>query len=321
MKIFLLTIIILISSFSIGQISVKEINSYSDLNGTKLVSLMSDNSVWTSNGLDTWTHINTADLPKDVAIKILGSKSNLNLNKTKTDLILILEDNSIWNLKNGISKWEKIKNQNLPANSNIKAFKTYMKFSGIYDFETRLVLVLEDNSIWWSDGETSWEKVIDTGFPSDYNITAFNTYQKASVFSSETRFIVTLSDNSFWWYASGQKNWTKVTTENYPKDKTIALSEAYMKASIGSAEGRIISIFNDNSIMWMATRDCTWNVLESKELPKDVKINKMNIFSKLNLLGKGTRVILLLENNEIWSWLAENQSWSKVNTTGLRTKS
>lgn len=317
MKFFLLTIVVLISNFSNGQIRVKEINSYSDLNGTKLLSLMSDNSVWTSNGLDTWTQINTDDLPKNIAIKILGSKSNLNLNKTKTDLILILDDNSIWNLKNGISKWKKIQTQNLPANTNIKAFKTYMKFSGLYDFDTRLVLVLEDNSIWWSDGDTSWEKVIDAGLPSNYNITGFNTYQKASIFNSETRFIVTLADNSFWWYATGQKNWTKITTQNYPKDKTITISEAYMKASIASTEGRIISIFNDNSIMWMATRDCNWNVLSSNELPKNIKITKMNIFSKLNLLGKGTRIILLLENNQIWSWLDENQSWTKVNVIGL----
>jgi hypothetical protein len=310
--------ITLFSSFLVlGQINLIEINSYSDLNGTKLVSLTSDNSLWTSNGLDTWTQINTTELPKNIEIKKLGSKSNLNLNESKTDLILILEDNSIWNLEDGISKWVKLQTTNLPNDVKIKNFKTYAKYNGFFDFETRLVLVLEDNSIWWSDGETAWEKIINTGLPQNYSITAFNTYQKPSMFGTETRLIITLSDNSFWWFETDEENWRKIETKNYPKDMFILHTDAYMKASIGSIEGRIISVFNDNSIMWMAVKDSNWIKLKSTELPKDIKITKMNVYSKLNMIGKGTRVILLLENNELWGWLAEKQSWGKINTSGI----
>jgi hypothetical protein len=314
----IITLLTLISSFIVfAQTTVQEINSYSDLNGTKLVCLMTNNTVWSSNGIDAWTQINTNDISKTAAIKIIGSKSNLNLNKSKTDLILILNDNTIWNLEDGVSKWVKIQNENLPTNLNIKTFKTYTKYNGMYNFDTRLVVVLDDNSIWWSDGDSPWEKIIATGLPENYSIAAFNSYQKPSMLGTETRFIITLADNSFWWFAAGEKNWKKIVTKNYPTNKKILLTDAYMKASIGSVEGRFISVFDDSSIMWMAARDCNWTKLESEALPKNVKISKMNVYSKPNLIGKGTRIILLLENNEFWGWLAEKQGWSKISTTGL----
>lgn len=311
-------VLFLLSNIAIGQTVVKEFSAYGNLNGSNLVCLMSDNTLWIGNGIDSWTKLDTSQLPKDVAIKIIGSKSNLNFDYSKTDLIVILEDSTIWNLEDGYSKWVKLQTNNLPTNSKIKCFRTYTKETGLsFVLDTVLVLILEDNSVWWSDGELNWEKITDVGLPNGYNIEAFNSYQKPRMYDTETRIFVTLSDSSFWWITAGEKNWKKLETKNYPTDKSIVQTEAYMKVGLGGGEGRVVSLFNDNTLMWMSARDCKWIPFETKELPIGVKIKKMNVFTKYVFSGTGTRLVVLLENNEFWTWTQESKKWSKIANEGL----
>lgn len=122
----------------------------------------------------------------------------------------------------------------------IKLFDSYLRAG---DAETRYVVVLTDNTIWWFAPGFEWEKSSKAGLP-DKSIKLISCYSHKD---GSTRYVVVLSDDSIWWYAPGS-DWTKSSSSGLPSGHEIIHFEAYSKAD-GT---RYTAVLKDGSVWWFA---------------------------------------------------------------------
>lgn len=312
----LISLLFILNSLSLNAQDIKSVQAYFKLDGTRYLSLLSDNSIWWFASGDKWQEIPKQNLPKKT-IKHIDAFVKIGLGSYETRIITVLEDNSIWwYAKEG--DWQQVDNSGLPTNLSIKDFKSYVKIGSMGSTESRIILVLEDNTIWWYALGKKWGKVAANGMPENSSIKFLRTYQKIGMMSSETRFVAVLNDNSVWWFAEGNK-WKQVEKPNLPSDKNIEQFEIYMKnasALSNVQEGRLITLLEDQSIFWIAANDKSWRQLEHKGLPQNKKINELKTYQKYGGIGSETRLLALLDDNTLW-WFAEGKRWTAVPMSGL----
>lgn len=142
--------------------------------------------------------------------------------------------------------------------------KTISYVKGMRDNDTRILSLMANNTIYWTDGEKNWEKVPLKSLPKE-EILDLEVFLKASLMSMDSRLLVLLGDNSIWWYTDG-KDWEKISTEGIPKMKIKDIS-VYTKAGGSLVQStRIIATLEDNSIYWFA--NSKWNKFTVKGLGK-----------------------------------------------------
>jgi len=300
-----------------GQKTIQDVECVSRIGGTRLVTLLSDNSVWWSAADDSWEQIPKKGLPSDikiVSVHLYLKYAGLSGNST---LVAILEDNTMWWFNEG--QWELVKNKTVEAGTKIKLMKPYVKFGGMgfVTPETRFFMLRSDNTLWWATAEDNYKKIDKSGLPDNIEITNITTYQVFGMMgSSENRLIVSIADNSLWWYSDGEK-WQNVEMKGLAAGYKINNLTSYLKMGMTS-EGRLVIQLDDNTIWWRAARDKAWRPLEMNGLPNDQKIKSFDIFQKVSISSE-TRIITLYQDNTIW-WYAEKQGWKKYDLKNLLTE-
>ena len=312
-SLFLLYSLFLIQSASAQHI--QDVQAYSKTDGSRFVALLSDQTIWWYTEQTGWQKVPTTGLPANSAIKYFNSYVKLTLSAKNTRLVVVLKDNSMWWYADG-DKWERIPDTGLPRNASVKIFRPYVKFGSMGGVDTRFLLILDDNTMWWYANEESWKPVATQGLPRNYDVRFFGTYQKAGMMGSETRYLVILADQSIWWYADN-KMWQQFEARGLPANPVFKQFEAYSKLG-GSLnwEGRLIGVMGDESIWWLPASGKEWKKLDVSTLPKGYKIRSLKVYQKYPGLIGETRVIVVLEDNSIW-WYAEGKNWIPLSLKGL----
>lgn len=293
--------------------SIIDLQAYFKLSGTRVITLLSNNTIWWHSEEQGWQQIPSDGLSEKKVSK-LGVYMKTGLGTMDTRLVAITSDNKFFWYAEG-KPWEEIATTGLPTGYDVKIFTPYFKIAGMgWTGYTRYFMAQNDNSMWlFNDGK--WDKLPSDGLPSGYNLKSVKSYQKYGMMgSTETRIIAVLSDNSIW--VTGGKKWEKVETKGLPEGADIKLFDTYMKFSlIGQPDGRLVCVLNDNSFWYMAASNKKWINLESKGLPAKYKVKYLKVYQKYAGSESG-RLIVTLEDNTIW-WFAENTGWTKVDTAGL----
>lgn len=296
--------------------SIKSIQAYYKMDGTRYISLLSDNTLWWFSSGKQWQQIPQKNLPLQ-PIKFLDAFVRIGFGDNETRVVTVLEDNSIWWYADG-EDWNQVNTTTLPKESSIKEFKSYLKPGAMGISESRLIVVLNDNSIWWYALGKKWEQVSAKGMPENAEIKFLRTYQKLGTMSSETRFVVVLNDNSLWWFADGN-NWKAIDKKEMPSNSTINQFEIYMKTIPGfstTQEGRLVAVTDNQTIHWRGANDKAWRLLTHKGLPAERKILTFRNYQKNNGFASETRFIAQLDDNTLW-WYADGKAWTPVPMSGL----
>lgn len=312
-KLFILLFLLLSAKVTIAQ-SIRNIDAYFKLDGTRYIAQMSDNSLWWF-AQNAWQEIPKNDLP-DKEIKFIDAYLKYGLGLLDTRIVCVLADNSIWWYDNE-ENWEEAKKTGLPAGHNITDFNAYVKIGNLSTSETRFVAVLQDKSIWWFAPNKNWEPVPMKDFPKDDSVIFLRTYQKMGMMGSDTRYVVKLKSNEIWW-CDGSK-WKKFEENGLPKNQAFKQFEIYMKPSGALSslqEGRFVAVLENESIWWCAVSGKSWTKLDTKGLPEAYKIKSLKAYQKYGGLTGETRLLILLEDGSLW-WYAYGKSWTAVPMKGL----
>lgn len=297
--------------------SIKSIQAYFKVDGPRYISLLSDNTLWWFAKESQWQQIPQKNLPLQ-PIKFLDAFVRVGFGDYDTRVITVLEDNSIWWYADG-EDWNKVNTSTLPKERSIKDFKSYLKIANIGSGEALLMVVLDDNSIWWYAQGKKWKQVRAKGMPENAEIKFLRTYQKTGMMGNETRFVVVLNDNSLWWFADGN-NWKAIDKKEFPTNATINQFEIYMKMqyalSFVQIEGRLITVTDNQTIHWKGAGDKEWQFLAHKGLPPERKIIMLRTYQKYNGLNPETRLLAQLDDNTLW-WHTDGKNWTPVPMTGL----
>lgn len=147
--------------------------------------------------------------------------------------------------------------------NTIKKTLSYVKSTN--EGESRMVSLLSNNTIWWTDGKMEWKPISMAGLPVQEEIIDFEVYQKIGMMSMETRYIVLLKNSSIWWFADG-KDWSEISKKGLPEGKVIQDISPYSKnQTMGGQQTRIIAVCSDNSMYWFNGSE--WQPLTTKGLP------------------------------------------------------
>lgn len=150
------------------------------------------------------------------------------------------------------------------AQASVKKIITYSKNG----WESRVLTLLSDNTLWWAAPNKQYSQVTQVGLPKNAEILDVETYQKTNMMGgSETRMIILLGDNSIWWYDGG-KDWEQIEASGLPAGKKIKDVAVYVKGQ-GAAlmeSMRMVAVMEDNSMFWFAPKKA-WEPLENKGLP------------------------------------------------------
>ena len=123
--------------------------------------------------------------------------------------------------------------------ANIKFLSTYMRLE---DNDTRYVVVLDDDSIWWFAPGYPWQPSTAEGLPLGYKIAHFKAYSRSP--EDGTRYVAVLEDGTRWF--APNHIWEASSTQGLPAGYKIKHFEAYMKP-----EGtRYVVLLEDNSLWW-----------------------------------------------------------------------
>ena len=137
---------------------------------------------------------------------------------------------------------------------HIKILQAYTK-----NGDTRYVVVLSDNSIWWYMPNHAWQSSSLEGLPAHLDIVQLAAYTKAD---HSTRYVVVLSDNSIWWYMPDHA-WQPSSVEGLPPNYVIKQFDVYLK----NGDTRYVVVLSDNSIWWyMPNRVWEQSSMEGLEL-------------------------------------------------------
>jgi hypothetical protein len=233
-----------------------------------LIAILDDSSMWWFNE-GKWELVKNKTIQPGAKVKIMKPYVKFgSFGSTETRFFMLCDDNTLW-WAAPEDNYKKIDKSGLPDNLEITNISTYQKFGMMGDTETRYVISLADNTIWWYADGKKWQKVEMDGLPSGYKIVNMTTYLKMSMMSpssSEGRLVMQLADNTIWWKAAKDKAWRSLEMEGLPKDQKIKNIEIYQKFG-GSTGTRIIVLYEDNSIWWYAEKQ-GWKKYELKNLLK-----------------------------------------------------
>jgi len=248
-----------------GKIKILEI--YHKASGlkmeTRLTAIQEDNSIWWKND-DKWVQVTSKGLPSGYSVKHYSPYAKAGMGGTETRLLITLEDNTIWWYAADSEKWEETPLKGLPDNANIEAIQTYQKYSTFGGGDTRIIVKLADNTIWWYAQGKGWEEFKSKGLPEGKDIEDFAAYMKYQSFGMTSgRLIAALEDNSLWWIATDSKNWEQLKVEGLPSGYQIRSFQVYQKYNGLSADTRVVLLLEDNTIWWFDEKK-GWN-----EVPTD----------------------------------------------------
>ncbi|HEX6334800.1 MAG TPA: hypothetical protein VFZ78_11275 [Flavisolibacter sp.] len=133
--------------------------------------------------------------------------------------------------------------------------------------ETRVLTLLSDNTMWWSNTTKPWAEVTKKGLPAGTEILDIESYQKTGMVGTDTRLILLTGDGNIFWFATESKGWEKIETTGLPKDRKIIDISVYVKFPGQMMEKmRLVALMADNSIWWFAPGS-EWQQLELQGLP------------------------------------------------------
>ena len=314
MKKLLIPFLLFILVQNVRSQSIIDLQAYYKLGGTRVITLLSNNTMWLHTDDKGWQQLPSDGL-SGKSVKKLAVYIKTSIGSMDTRLVAVTSDNKIYWYSEG-SPWEEVATTGLPNGFDVKIFTPYFKIAGLgWVGYTRYFMAQNDNTMWlFNDGK--WDKLSSEGLPSGYNLKSVKSYQKYGMMgSTETRIIGVLADNSIWF--TGGKKWEKVETKGLPDGADIKLFDTYMKFSLmGQPDGRLVCVLSDNTFWYMAASNKKWINLESTGLPAKYKVKFLKVFQKYAGTESG-RLIITLEDNTIW-WFAESTGWTKVDTAGLK---
>ncbi len=208
--------------------------------------------------------------------------------------------------------WSTLNMDDLPK-GKIKLLDVYQKA-----FETGLMLVMEDNSIWWNENER-WYKARTRGLPENYKIKAIKPYARISQYATLTAgMVIMLEDNSLWKY--NVTKWQKISNTNLPEDETIELLSTYQrnKVMLLSFETLFVVLMSDNSVWYLPSKSKKWKEYEGNGLPNDKTIKLIEAYSKVTQIPvRSGRILAVLSDESIWWSFVKDGEWEQVDTKNL----
>lgn len=235
-----------------------------------LIAVLDDSTLWWFNE-NKWELIPNKSLKPDTKIKMFRPyvKFTGMMGSTETRFFMLSNDNKLW-WSTTDDNFKPIDKSGLPENVEIANISTYQKFGMMGNSETRYVITLADNTVWWYAEGKKWEKTETEGLPAGFKIANMTTYLKTSLMggpsASEGRLVLQLEDNSIWWKAAKDKGWRSLDMNGLPKGQKIKSLEIYQKFTSSSGT-RVILVFEDNSIWWYVEKQ-GWKQFELKNLLK-----------------------------------------------------
>jgi len=108
-----------------------------------------------------WKEFKTVQLPKNTKVNSLHSYLKFSgMGVPKGRIILSLSDQSIWWCAEEDQDWNNLDKSGLPENASVKSIKVFTK-----GLTARVLVLLDNNSIWWYVEGSGFSKVDMTGFP------------------------------------------------------------------------------------------------------------------------------------------------------------
>lgn len=139
--------------------SLKSYQKYGMMGGseTRYIGVLKDNTIWWSAG-KKWQEQETKGLTEGVGIKLFDVYMKFSImGQPEGRLVCVQDDNTFWFVAAGNKIWKKIDNKGLPANYKVKFLKVFQNWGSVD--AGRLLITLEDNSIWWFDEGKGWTAV------------------------------------------------------------------------------------------------------------------------------------------------------------------
>ncbi len=153
-------------SLSAGAQTIKKLISYSkNTTDTRIVALLSDNTMHWYDGKKEWQAIPKTGLPSGIEIQDLEVYQKPGMMTMDTRFVLLSTDNSIyWYAEK--KGWEKIDSKGMPEGKKIRDITVHLKGDGLgYGGSMRLIAQLDDNTVWWVAPNSEWKKLETAGLP------------------------------------------------------------------------------------------------------------------------------------------------------------
>ena len=138
---------------------------------TRYLITLSDNTIWWYADGKKWQQLEGEGLPANASFKKFTAYLKISeaafINAAagwEGRLVGVLADESVWWFAANGKTWKKLDMNGLPKGYKIKSLEVYQKYPGLSG-ETRVILLMEDNSIWWYSESKGWSKFNATGLP------------------------------------------------------------------------------------------------------------------------------------------------------------
>lgn len=128
---------------------------------TRCLVTLSDNTVWWYADGKKWQKLDTSGMPPNATFKKFAAyMKTLGRVSGRIDLegrlAAVFRDESIWWVTATKKEWEQIDTGDLPKGYKIKALEVFQDY---FEDAVRLIIILEDNSIWWYAEYKGWTPV------------------------------------------------------------------------------------------------------------------------------------------------------------------
>lgn len=128
---------------------------------TRYAVVLEDNSVYWFSKEKNWQKVESTGLPAGYNVTEMDAYSKQDGGR----IVVVLDDQSIW-WYSAAKHWQKLNQPGLPAGKRVVCLSSYTKMDSYAKTDaTRLVVVLDDNSMWWMADEKPWEQVPSVGLP------------------------------------------------------------------------------------------------------------------------------------------------------------
>lgn len=131
---------------------------------TRYIAVLTDNSIWWYVDGKPWQLLKTSGLPKDAQLAQFEAYMKSTMGMGDGRLLTVLNDQSIWWFAVSGKEWTSLESAGLPAGYKVRSLKVYQKSPG-FTGDTRVILLLEDNTIWWYAEKKGWQQLTRDGLP------------------------------------------------------------------------------------------------------------------------------------------------------------
>jgi len=130
-------------------------------NETRYISVLNDNTIWWSAG-KKWEKVATKGLTEGKAVTQFDVYMKFPLmGMPEGRLVAVLSDESFWFMAVNNKNWQSLESTGLPAKYKVKYLKVFQKWGS--SESGRIVVTLEDDSIWWFAEGKGWTKINTAG--------------------------------------------------------------------------------------------------------------------------------------------------------------